>query len=85
MSVLFEACELAKALQTLKNWSRDDMWKFVSAIWVELICYSACQSRGKDHLKMLREGGELMTHTWLLMGHFGISKDYMICKEQNIR
>jgi hypothetical protein len=38
-----------------------------------------------EHGKMLSEGGELITHIWLLMGHMGIIKEYMICKgEANI-
>jgi hypothetical protein len=63
-----------------ENWSRDKKWRMISEFWIEIVCYAAGKSRGMEHGKMLSEGGELITHIWLLMGHMGIIKEYMICK-----
>ncbi|KAJ9701555.1 hypothetical protein PVL29_006778 [Vitis rotundifolia] len=58
-SVLFDACRLAKSLQSLEI-AEKEKWEMICDVWVE----------------MLR--GELLTHVWLLMAHFGISEHFKI-------
>ncbi|WJX20115.1 hypothetical protein P8452_09707 [Trifolium repens] len=82
-SVLFDACRLAKSLQSLEteeNWSKERKWKMISNVWVEMLCHAASQCRGLNHAKQLSQGGELLTHVWLLMAHLGITEQFQISK-----
>ncbi|KAL6134712.1 hypothetical protein ACLB2K_066940 [Fragaria x ananassa] len=79
-SVLFDACRLAKALQSLKteeNWY-NQKWELMSQVWVEMLSYAANQCRWGDHAQQLRRGGELLTHVWLLMAHLGLTEQFQI-------
>lgn len=82
-SVLFDACRLAKSLESLEteqNWSKDRKWEMISHVWVEMLCHAASQCRGIHHAKQLSQGGELLTHVWLLMAHLGITEQFQISK-----
>jgi len=82
-SVLFDACRLAKSLQSLEteeNWSKEQKWEMISHVWVEMLCHAASQCRGLQHAKQLTQGGELLTHVWLLMAHLGITEQFQISK-----
>jgi len=82
-SVLFDACRLAKSLQSLEteeNWSKEHKWEMISHVWVEMLCHAASQCRGLQHAKQLTQGGELLTHVWLLMAHLGITEQFQISK-----
>ncbi|CAN6573639.1 unnamed protein product [Malus baccata var. baccata] len=85
-SVLFDACRLAKALQSLESERRweDNMkkWEIISHVWVEMLSYAANQCRWKDHGQQLRRGGELLTHVWLLMAHLGLTEQFQISEGQ---
>lgn len=77
-SVLFDACRLAKALQSQEakvNW---DKWMLMSQVWVEMLSYAANQCRWSGHAQQLRRGGELVTHVWLLMAHLGLTEQFQI-------
>lgn len=81
-SVLFDACRLAESLQSLKveeTWP-NEKWEMISHVWVEMLAYAANQCRFNYHAKQLREGGELLTHVWLLMTHLGISEKFQIAE-----
>jgi hypothetical protein len=52
----------------------------ISNVWVEMLCHAASQCRGLNHAKQLSQGGELLTHVWLLMAHFGITEQFQISK-----
>ncbi|KAM5579696.1 hypothetical protein ABKV19_009466 [Rosa sericea] len=80
-SVLFDACRLAKALQSLeseRHWGNEKKWEMVSQVWVEMLSYAANQCRWNDHAQQLRRGGELLTHVWLLMAHLGLTEQFQI-------
>ncbi|XP_013469268.2 LOW QUALITY PROTEIN: uncharacterized protein [Medicago truncatula] len=82
-SVLFDACRLAKSLQSLEteeNWSKEQKWEMISHVWVEMLCHAASQCRGLHHARQLSQGGELLTHVWLLMAHLGITEQFQISK-----
>jgi hypothetical protein len=82
-SVLFDACRLAKSLQSLEteeHWSKERKWKMISDVWVEMLCHAASQCRGLNHAKQLSQGGEWLTHVWLLMAHLGITEQFQISK-----
>ncbi|CBI36698.3 unnamed protein product, partial [Vitis vinifera] len=75
-SVLLDACRLAKSLQSLESekWNNEKKWEMMSHVWVEMLCYAACHCPRNKHAKELTQGGELLTHVWLLMAHFGITE-----------
>ena len=78
-SVLFNANKLAKQLQEMgeeKNWEL--VWEFVCDVWIEILGYAASHCRGYYHAQQLTEGGELLTHVWLLMAHLGITEQFQI-------
>ena len=76
-SVLFEGCRLAKSLQCLEI---EKKWEWVSHVWVEMLCYAANKCRWNHHALQLTLGGELITHVWLLLAHFGITEQFQISK-----
>ncbi|RVW91860.1 hypothetical protein CK203_030184 [Vitis vinifera] len=80
-SVLLDACRLAKSLQSLEleKWNNEKKWEMMSHVWVEMLCYAACHCPRNEHAKELTQGGELLTHVWLLMAHFGITEH--VCQD----
>ncbi|KAE8678134.1 hypothetical protein F3Y22_tig00111440pilonHSYRG00021 [Hibiscus syriacus] len=77
-SVLFDACRLASALNGVTD--KKVRWDMIRDVWLELLAYAASHSRGSQHCQQLRRGGELLTHVWLIMAHFGMSEQYQISK-----
>ncbi|GKV36859.1 hypothetical protein SLEP1_g44945 [Rubroshorea leprosula] len=75
-SVLFDACRLACSLREFKD--KEAKWKMINGIWMGTLTYAASQCRGIHHAKQLRRGGELLTHVWLMMAHFGITNHFQI-------
>ncbi|KAF5725450.1 hypothetical protein HS088_TW23G00172 [Tripterygium wilfordii] len=73
-SVLFDASILAKELQKLKQ----EKWKLMSRVWVEILSYAAGHCVAKTHAEQVSRGGELITFVWLLMAHFGIGEQFQI-------
>lgn len=82
-SVLFEACRLAKTLNTLEM-EMGEKWKMVSEVWVEMLCYAASYCGWIEHGQQLRRGGELLTHVCLLMSHLGLSEQFQILEGENV-
>ncbi|XVE89769.1 hypothetical protein DITRI_Ditri20bG0021700 [Diplodiscus trichospermus] len=78
-SVLFDACRLASALNGVTD--KKVRWDMIRDVWLEMLAYAASHSRGSQHCQQLRRGGELLTHVWLLMAHFGMSEQFQISKE----
>ncbi|KAI4387477.1 hypothetical protein MLD38_005305 [Melastoma candidum] len=66
-SVLHNAGQLAKILRQSNN-----KWEIMSAVWVEILSYTANHCRPDTHARLVCEGGELISFIWLLMAHFGI-------------
>ncbi|KAF7850623.1 hypothetical protein BT93_L5198 [Corymbia citriodora subsp. variegata] len=60
-------CEVQKLAATLKG--KNNKWQIISSIWVEMLCYAAYSCPVYHHTKLLRQGGELITHVWLLLTH----------------
>ncbi|KAF3339605.1 hypothetical protein FCM35_KLT15376 [Carex littledalei] len=74
-SVLFYACRLAKELNVLPEHER---WSLISKVWVEMLGYAAINCKTNYHVKQLSQGGELLTHVWMLMTHMGIGEQYRV-------
>ncbi|GAU15318.1 hypothetical protein TSUD_03870 [Trifolium subterraneum] len=83
-SVLFDACRLAQNVREIRNddaeWETKTMWKFITQVWVEMLAYAASNCKTLYHAQHLRQGGELLTHVWLLMAHLGITDKLHISK-----
>ncbi|KAF7847685.1 hypothetical protein BT93_L2725 [Corymbia citriodora subsp. variegata] len=75
-SVLFDACILAKGLETLQ----ENKWEIVSEVWVELLAHAAINCRPYMHAQQLSKGGELVALVWLLMVHLGLSEQFQIAR-----
>ncbi|KAL3749262.1 hypothetical protein ACJRO7_010375 [Eucalyptus globulus] len=73
-SVLFNACNLATALKAAMD--EETRWEMILKLWVEVLLHAASQSRGDCHTNQLRRGGELLTHVWLLLAHFGLTDHF---------
>lgn len=73
-SVLFDASRLAQDLMMFK----EEKWKIISKVWVELLSYAASHCRATAHAHQLSKGGELVTFVWLLMAHFGLGEQFQI-------
>ncbi|GLT90404.1 hypothetical protein SLE2022_083380 [Rubroshorea leprosula] len=77
-SVLFDACRLARTLGTISGSDQAFKWNLIKDMWLELLAYAACHCSGNDHARQLGKGGELLTHVWLLMAHFGLTEQFQI-------
>ncbi|KAK7829036.1 hypothetical protein CFP56_029673 [Quercus suber] len=80
-SVLFDACRLAKSLQSLataKEWDSAKKWELICHVWVEMLSYAASHCQWNHHAQQLTQGGELLTHVWLLIAHLGITEQFQI-------
>ena len=71
--VMFHACKLASALGP-----GEEKWEIIKNVWLEMLCHAAGQCKGRLHAQQLRRGGELLTHAWLLMAHFGLTDHFQI-------
>ncbi|GLT47617.1 hypothetical protein SLA2020_213030 [Shorea laevis] len=77
-SVLFDACRLARTLRIISGSGQPLKWDLIADMWLELLAYAACHCSGNDHARQLGKGGELLTHVWLLMAHFGLTEQFQI-------
>ncbi|KAF8029927.1 hypothetical protein BT93_E2365 [Corymbia citriodora subsp. variegata] len=59
--------EVQKLVVDLKT--MDNKWELISSIWVEMLCHAAFKCHVYNHAKLLRRGGEFITHVWLLLAH----------------
>ncbi|KAF8026891.1 hypothetical protein BT93_F3399 [Corymbia citriodora subsp. variegata] len=75
-SVLFDGCKLATVLNKIENIKMK--WEMILNLWVQILLYAASQSRGDCHAHQLRRGGELLTHVWLLLAHFGLTDHFQM-------
>ena len=73
-SVLFNACRVAKYLEE----KRYQKWEIISRVWVEMLVYAASECRSDQHAQQLAQGGEFLTHVWLLLAHLGLSEHFQI-------
>ena len=77
--VIFHACKLASQIN-----NRSYRWDMIASFWVEVLGHAAIQCRGRHHAQQLRGGGELLTHVWLLMAHFGLTDHFQIPRSRAI-
>ncbi|KAL3746196.1 hypothetical protein ACJRO7_015189 [Eucalyptus globulus] len=63
-NVVEEARTLARELK-----STTGTWELIGSIWTEMLCFAAYNCQQYHHTKLLRQGGEIITHVWLLLSH----------------
>ncbi|KAA8535429.1 hypothetical protein F0562_030430 [Nyssa sinensis] len=61
---LNDAVKLAKIL---KSKYPDKLWKIVFGVWMDKLCHVAHNCHVNHHAELLRNGGELLTHVWVLL------------------
>ncbi|KAL3720756.1 hypothetical protein ACJRO7_005547 [Eucalyptus globulus] len=71
--VLSKGCQVALELESVPRWCR---WTVISEVWVEMLIHVAPQCKARDHARHMRGGGELITHVWLLMAHYGLTNHF---------
>ncbi|KAG9132240.1 hypothetical protein Leryth_020535 [Lithospermum erythrorhizon] len=79
-SVLFDACRLVHSLNNSNQHDKRKQWETIFNAWVDILCYAAAECNWSDHADQLRRGGELLTHVWLLMAHFGMTAQFQISR-----
>ncbi|XAR63343.1 hypothetical protein NMG60_11023249 [Bertholletia excelsa] len=55
----------------VKDEIRENKWDILSNVWVEILCHAASGWPAEQHAQNLRQGGEFLTHVWLLLVHLG--------------
>ena len=78
-NVIFNACKLASQLG-----KGEEKWEIIKNVWLEMLGHAASQCKGRLHAQQLRRGGELLTHVWLLMAHFGLTDHFKIERSRAI-
>ncbi|KAK3410738.1 hypothetical protein EUGRSUZ_J02766 [Eucalyptus grandis] len=71
--VLIKGCWVARMLELVPRGRR---WLAISEMWVEMLMYGANKCKARDHAQHMRGGGELITHVWLLMSHYGLTDSF---------
>ncbi|KAL3735203.1 hypothetical protein ACJRO7_024354 [Eucalyptus globulus] len=80
-SVLFDGCSIVAVFEEMKVGMK---WETIAKFWTKILMYAASQCRGDSHARQLRRGGELLTHVWLLMAHFGLTDHFKMTQGQAI-
>ncbi|KAF8028976.1 hypothetical protein BT93_E1599 [Corymbia citriodora subsp. variegata] len=80
-SVLFDGCRIVAAIREREIRMK---WEPINKLWVKILMYAASQCRGDRHAGQLGQGGELLTHVWLLMAHFGLTDHFQMTQGQAI-
>ncbi|KAK3425899.1 hypothetical protein EUGRSUZ_F02459 [Eucalyptus grandis] len=80
-SVLFDGCRIVAAFKETEVRKK---WETIAKFWTKILMYAASQCRGDGHARQLRRGGELLTHVWLMMAHFGLTDHFKMTQGQAI-
>ncbi|KAJ4765092.1 hypothetical protein LUZ62_075467 [Rhynchospora pubera] len=68
--------ELLKHLkQIAEETSEQRRWEIIRDGWMEMLTYAALHCSRTEHFRSLSRGGELLTHYWLLLAHYGINME----------
>ncbi|XAR63339.1 hypothetical protein NMG60_11023245 [Bertholletia excelsa] len=67
-----------------KDKENEDRWKIMSNIWVDMLSYAASNCPIRQHARDVRNGGQFLTHVWLLLLHLGVIKRLDFNSSQNL-
>ncbi|KAH7832970.1 hypothetical protein Vadar_001904 [Vaccinium darrowii] len=79
--VILHGCKLASQLGKLDQIPK---WQVINNVWIEMLAHAASQCKGRHHAQQLRQGGEYVTHVWLLMAHFGFADNFQTLRSRPI-
>ncbi|XP_044478640.1 uncharacterized protein LOC123205686 [Mangifera indica] len=79
---LLEALSCIKRMKEEKK-DLQEKWKMLREIWMEIMGNAAKKCKGREHRQQLRNGGELLTHVWLLIAHFGLTDHFQISDQHH--
>ncbi|XP_044500877.1 uncharacterized protein LOC123221953 [Mangifera indica] len=60
-----------------------EKWEMLREIWMEMMGNAAKKCKGREHGQQLRNGGEFLTHVWLLMAHFGLTDHFQLSDQHH--
>ncbi|XP_044500663.1 uncharacterized protein LOC123221811 [Mangifera indica] len=60
-----------------------EKWMKLGEIWMDIMGNAAKKCKGREHGQQLRNGGELLTHVWLLMAHFGLTDHFRLSDQHH--
>ncbi|CAK7324214.1 unnamed protein product [Dovyalis caffra] len=67
----FERIRVANLKEESAEERMNRRWEVLAGIWVELLINAGRQCTGSQHAQQLKQGGELVTHFWLLFSELG--------------
>ncbi|CAL5056666.1 unnamed protein product [Urochloa decumbens] len=74
-NILFvKAVKMGKDIYNELSEDRSNLWRVLACSWVQALVYAAPYGEVEAHMQHLSQGGELITHLWALLFHFGIYK-----------
>ncbi|XP_044342940.1 uncharacterized protein [Triticum aestivum] len=68
--LLSKGVRLGKLLESMEN--HMIRWELLADFWAEMLVYIAPSDNVAGHIELLAEGGEFVTHIWVLLMHAGI-------------
>ncbi|KAL3726199.1 hypothetical protein ACJRO7_031142 [Eucalyptus globulus] len=75
--LLFHGCRLALQLRG-ETEDKIPQGNVVSIMWVKILCFAAIKCKADYHAQQRRRGGELLTHVWFMLAHFGLTDHFQI-------
>ncbi|KAJ4767661.1 hypothetical protein LUZ62_078036 [Rhynchospora pubera] len=66
---------LRRLKQIVEKTSEQRQWEVIRDVWMEMLTYAAVHCSRTEHFRSLSRGGELLTHYWLLLAHYGIMEE----------
>ncbi|KAK3220384.1 hypothetical protein Dsin_014354 [Dipteronia sinensis] len=81
--LIYLAMELVRKVNH-KYQTFESKWGRIGSVWMDLLGYAARNCKGNEHAQQLRRGGELLTHVWLLLCHFGLTDHYRSKRDEEI-
>ncbi|KAJ4777357.1 hypothetical protein LUZ62_061614 [Rhynchospora pubera] len=83
-SVIASVRLLLDMLREVGEKSEERKWEVIRDAWMEMLTYAAVHCAQTEHARGVSRGGELLTHYWLLMAHYGIMDEYNAATRANV-
>ncbi|KAI4312756.1 hypothetical protein MLD38_037553 [Melastoma candidum] len=79
--LLFHGCRLAAQIDKYDTATKEEI---ICNVWIEKLVFAAKESNSKYHCQQLRMGGELLTHVWLLLAHYGRTNHFQELEDPSV-
>ncbi|KAI4303827.1 hypothetical protein MLD38_039416 [Melastoma candidum] len=77
--IILRGARLGKQLLELEN-RREDVWHHLAGFWSEMTLWAATSGEQRAHLEKLANGGEFITHLWVLLQHADVPRQVLLEK-----